>query len=73
MTVSEDAVSVIESRLAALCESPSQRLHGETDMAIEMALVCGAITSEERNHYVQRRDKIIEREHQQWLEQNRRL
>lgn len=73
MTVSEDAASMIESRIQALCSNPTQRLYGETDMAIEMALVCGAITSEERNHYVQRRDKIIEREHQQWLEQNRRL
>jgi len=58
----DQAVDIIEARLAALIASNSGILHGETSMAIEMAYTLGAIDIHLHRHYVERLRKIIERE-----------
>lgn len=68
MTPHEIAVDLIEARFTALCKSSSAMLHGETSMAIEMAYALGAIDTDLHRHYNARRNKIIEREHQQTME-----
>jgi hypothetical protein len=68
MSKNATAVSMIESRITAMCKNDTERLRGETDMAIEMAHALGAIDSTERRHFVERRDRIIERSHQMTIE-----
>lgn len=58
----DQAVDIIEARLAALVTSSSGMLHGETSMAIEMAYTLGAIDIHLHRHYVTRLGKIVERE-----------
>lgn len=68
MSRHEKAVDLIESRFDALRTSSSSMLHGETSMAIEMAYALGAINTDLHRHYVARRNKMIERDHQQTME-----
>lgn len=64
----EIAVRMIEARFEAINRGdPSDGLHAETSMAIEMAYALGAISLEEHRYYVQRRDKIIDLEHKEFM------
>ncbi|MDD2056576.1 hypothetical protein N5D52_14870 [Pseudomonas sp. GD03860] len=68
MSRHEKAVEIIDARFDALRQSSSAMLHGETSMAIEMAYALGAIGTDLYRHYVARRHKILERDHQQTME-----
>lgn len=74
----QDAIDIIESRIKALADSNGDHLvkHGlnvEAAMAIDMSHLFGAIDLDEQRHYKERLERIVERDHQQWLEQTRRL
>lgn len=62
MSAKTDALVILEERMNALAAGPKDQLYGEVDMAIEMCHVFGAISCDERRHYVRRRNKIFERE-----------
>lgn len=64
----DTALAMIDSRFVLLLEGDtSPQLHGETAMAIEMAYALGAIGFDEHTYYVTRRNKIIEREHADFM------
>lgn len=59
------ATDMINSRFEKLNEGcTSAQLHAETSMAIEMAHALGAIDIGEHRHYVERQDRILDRQHQ---------
>lgn len=61
----EIAVGMIDCRFAKLLAgNTSAQLHAETSMAVEMAHALGAIDIREHRHYVERQDRILERQHQ---------
>lgn len=61
----EVAVGMINSRFQQLLAgNTSAQLHAETSMAVEMAHALGAIDVREHQHYVERQDRILERQHQ---------
>ena len=74
----QDAIDIIEARLSArndfnkssLCKHGIER---ETEMAIDMAHLFGAISLDEQRHYKERLNRIIENDNRQWAEQHRRL
>lgn len=68
MTKQEIAVGMIESRFDALRRSSSDVLHAEISMAVEMAYALGAIDLNLHRHYVERRNKFIELDHQKTME-----
>ena len=62
------AVGMIDSRFKELLAgNTSAQLHAETSMAIEMAHSLGAIDLNEYTHYVARQNRIIERQHQDFM------
>jgi hypothetical protein len=68
----QTAVDMIESRLAALeAGNDSPRLHGEADMATEMAYIFGSISCSQYHGYVARRAKVVSRESEEFLERIR--
>lgn len=74
----KDVIRIIESRLDAMASGSSSlsgqsRLEGEIEMAIDLAHLTGVIDLRLRNHFIERRDRILDRDHQQWEQQFRRL
>lgn len=69
----QDVVDIIESRFEAICAGVSDTLSGELVMAIDLAGLTGAIDVPAQRCYVERLNKIIERDHQQWMTTNRRV
>lgn len=67
MSARTDAIAILDERMAALAAGPKDQLYGEVDMAIEMCHIFGAISCEERRHYVRRRNKIFERESEELM------
>ncbi|QLL11733.1 hypothetical protein [Pseudomonas chlororaphis] len=62
------AIDMIDARFLAFARGESSdSLHAETSMAIEMAYSLGAISDAEHRHYVARRKRIIEREHDEFM------
>ncbi|QKL02652.1 hypothetical protein GEV39_15170 [Pseudomonas sp. NY5710] len=73
-----DVIGMIESRLEAMAKgsdslSGRARLEGEIEIAIDLAHLTGAIDLPLRNHFIQRRDRMIAHNHQQWEQQARRF
>ncbi len=66
-------VDIIDSRFTAICESFSDTLRGELVMAIDLAGLTGAIDIAEQRSYTERLNRIIEREHERWMETNGRV
>lgn len=72
MNKRQTAADMIESRLEALeAGNDSPRLHGEADMATEMAYIFGAINCSQYHRYVARRHKVVSRESAEFLERIR--
>ncbi|MEX0292498.1 hypothetical protein AAH995_04025 [Pseudomonas putida] len=74
----KDVIGIIESRLDAMASGSSSlsgqsRLEGEIEMAIDLAHLTGAIDLPLRKHFMDRRDRILARDHQHWEQQCRRL
>lgn len=62
------AVGMIDSRFdKLLAGNTSAQLHAETSMAIEMAHALGAIDINEHRHYVDRQDRILDRQHRELM------
>ncbi len=61
-------VDIIDSRFTAICENFSDTLRGELVMAIDLAGLTGAIDIAEQRSYVERLNRIIARDHEQWME-----
>ncbi|MGM7282599.1 hypothetical protein ABRY74_12240 [Pseudomonas guariconensis] len=68
-----DVINIIDSRLVAATSSLTERLIGEIEIAIDVAGLTGAIDMAEQRHYKERLNRIVENDHQQWAESNRRL
>ncbi|GLO24418.1 hypothetical protein [Pseudomonas putida] len=66
-------VDIIDSRFTAICENFSDTLRGELVMAIDLAGLTGAIDIGEQRSYTERLNRIIERDHEQWMETNGRV
>ena len=66
-------VDIIDSRFTAICENFSDTLRGELVMAIDLAGLTGAIDLVEQRSYTERLNRIIERDHEQWMETNGRV
>lgn len=66
-------VDIIDSRFTAICENFSDTLRGELVMAIDLAGLTGAIGLVEQRTYTERLNRIIAREHEQWMEANGRV
>ncbi|WP_207833655.1 hypothetical protein [Pseudomonas sp. 43(2021)] len=66
-------VDIIDSRFTAICTNFSEILRGELVMAIDLAGLTGAIDLAEQRSYTERLNRIIEREHEQWMETNGRV
>lgn len=69
----QDVIDIIDSRLIAAGNSLTDRLHGELDIAIDVAGLTGAIDLDQQRHYKERLLRIIERDHQQRMEANGRV
>ncbi|MBA6068367.1 hypothetical protein [Pseudomonas mosselii] len=69
----QDVINIIDSRLVAATSSLTERLIGEIEIAIDLAGLTGAIDMAEQRHYKERLNRIVENDHQQWAESNRRL
>lgn len=74
----QDVLGIIEARLEAMAKGASSlsgqaRLEGEIEMAIDLAHLTGAIDLPLRKHFIERRDRILARDHQLWEQQCRRL
>ncbi|MFE2005721.1 hypothetical protein ACFW6U_10040 [Pseudomonas guariconensis] len=68
-----DVINIIDSRLVAATSSLTERLIGEIEIAIDVAGLTGAIDMVEQRHYKERLNRIVQNDHQQWAESNRRL
>lgn len=68
-----DVINIIDSRLVAATSSLTDRLIGEIEIAIDVAGLTGAIDMTEQRHYKERLNRIVQNDHQQWAESNRRL
>lgn len=68
-----DVINIIDSRLVAATSSLTDRLIGEIEIAIDLAGLTGAIDMAEQRHYKERLNRIVQNDHQQWAESNRRL
>ncbi|WP_332774260.1 hypothetical protein [Pseudomonas sp. ESBL1] len=68
-----DVINIIDSRLVAATSSLTERLIGEIEIAIDLAGLTGAIDMAEQRHYKERLNRIVQNDHQQWAESNRRL
>ncbi|NIF28378.1 hypothetical protein F3J44_18580 [Pantoea sp. Tr-811] len=69
----EEVVAIINSRFEAIDASFSDSLRGELTMAIDLAGLTGAIDLPKQRGYVERLNRIVDREHQQWLAANGRV
>lgn len=69
----QDVINIIDSRLVAATSSLTERLIGEIEIAIDLAGLTGAIDMAEQRHYKERLNRIVQNDHQQWAESNRRL
>lgn len=68
-----DVINIIDSRLVAATSALTERLIGEIEIAIDLAGLTGAIDMAEQRHYKERLNRIVQNDHQQWAESNRRL
>ncbi|MCE1058579.1 hypothetical protein LU646_11905 [Pseudomonas alloputida] len=66
-------VDIIDSRFTAICENFSDTLRGELVMAIDLAGLTGAIDIAEQRSYTERLNRIIARDHEQWMEMHGRV
>lgn len=66
-------VDIIDSRFTAICENFRDTLRGELVMAIDLAGLTGAIDIGEQRSYTERLNRIIERDHEKWMETNGRV
>ena len=69
----DEVVAIINSRFEAIDVSFSEGLRGELTMAIDLAGLTGVIDLPKQRGYTERLNRIIEREHQQWLVANGRV
>ncbi|MBA6091619.1 hypothetical protein [Pseudomonas monteilii] len=69
----QDVIDIIESRFAAICANFSDTLRGELVMAIDLAGLTGAIELAEQRSYTERLNRIIARDHEQWMERYGRV
>ncbi|QBF27184.1 hypothetical protein EXN22_16340 [Pseudomonas tructae] len=67
MNVKADALEILEDRFTKLASGPSDQLYGEVDMAIEMCGLLGFISFSERSHFQLRRDRIKQRDVDEFL------
>ncbi|MFV7440787.1 hypothetical protein [Pseudomonas sp. 382] len=68
----QDVIDIIDSRFEAICSCFSDSLRAELTMAIDLAGLTGAIDIPAQRCYVERLNKIVIREHQQWTDSLRR-
>lgn len=66
-------VDIIDSRFTAICANFNEILRGELVMTIDLAGLTGAIDLAEQRSYTERLNRIIEREHERWMETNGRV
>lgn len=67
MSVKTDALEILEDRMNKLAAGPSDQLYGEVDMAIEMCRLVGFISAPDQAHYQLRRERIKQRDVDQFL------
>lgn len=69
----DEVIAIINSRFEAIDASFSDGLRGELAMAIDLAGLTGAIDIDKQRGYTERLNRLIERDHQQWMEANGRV
>ncbi|MFJ4113776.1 hypothetical protein [Pseudomonas sp. NPDC089758] len=69
----QEVVAIIDSRFEAINASFSEGLRGELMMAIDLAGLTGAIDLLKQRSYTERLNRIIARDHEQWMEMHGRV
>lgn len=70
----EQVRDLIEARFLAVAnQGLTCCLQREIETAVDMAGLCGAIDIDEQRHFKERLNRMVERDHQQWQESNRRI
>lgn len=70
----EKVRDLIEARFLAVAnQGLTCCLQREIETMVDMAGLCGAIDIDEQRHFKERLNRMVERDHEQWLEQARRI
>ncbi|AFV50658.1 hypothetical protein G169_gp45 [Pseudomonas phage AF] len=70
----EQVRDLIEARFLAVAnQGLTCCLQREIETSVDMAGLCGAIDIGEQRNFKERLNRMIERDHQQWQESNRRI